>query len=1671
MRRFLLLLAGFFSLVFMFSVNSFAVEPIIIDRFDVRFRDGAKMTNGEYVWRPDSSNSGHMFAYRMSYSFSGTFSSEKGALRFEFPAHIIKNRDGEWGDSFDCPYQLESDVSENSKVDFVYKIEGDKAVIYNWKPVTTGTAGYIEFGYVLNDKTFDYTDMTQSTTVPISVYATNAAQTVTANAEGPAVTIDTWVDLKSVSISSPERLYMSWQDSWVAKPVDADDWVYLIWCVNSRVGDCTQRYNWYLDDEYSDMGGEVILYSFGNSKNFGTINHVDNLTSTGWRYDYVLTRHLKSEHEALRDKVSGYTVENIADATMEPFDGIDDSIIKSAYKSWWIKLPTYENPIGSFWADKDGIYYGAHYWVESSDDISDYSLAEFKTGEVDRIEDLSYRSYVRGYPYPWTLEDGYTGNVADAIAGRYGKKKVDYVLTTDSFSIVTDTIDEPLTENDYNVKSIELTYEFKDAEFDAETYEFSQKAVTGYKPEDNISVYVKLDGDYVHACDYDLESKSYANINESIVEKTVRTELFFKPGVKYVKYTFSNAYYKSEVRMLQHIEFLRNDHTVNIIGTEEKVGVAFKSKGSVSQDGRELFSRSKTAIDYIRDSEKRSSLVKRITHTKNDKVRQVFNATWRIVLEEELVANNITNIPQKSGIFYDLLPLACNIDMNSIKVQANYVNLKPGDYEVIREDNYQGTGRTLLTVKIFKPTDTDYRLYYDTSYAWNSIKDYGRDLLNSVCYETGNYSISEGTGKTGGDITDSEVMSTVGSSTECNKYLYAERREWVNTLMSGSTGLIKQVRGSSDTEWTYDTTVLQNGGYAYQVRYQNDLDTLSKDLIFFDSLENFYQRAGGSKAKESDWHGTLESLDFSQFAVKGVKPFVYLSSVENLNPYDHHDIRDSSIWVRYDTFVETYGIESARAIAVDARIGVDGSSFVLGKDDSLVFTVYMRAPGSVDGGGDNPAAYNNIFVERSAKSDFDTEYTSSFYHQDYTQVNWRAVSDVIFKKVSSLDANTVIPDTMWRLTGTSAYGTVYDMSGVSNSDGKVLFKDIEAGTYELTETDCSADWLLNKNVYTVIVGHDASMSIMLDNIIVSQDPDGLYLIPNELRVHGDLRFVKLDSVTNRVLSNGRFALVGTSDYGTDVYLFANMYSLADDQADEMKIYSDVDIVLEQASQAMVRESDISQDTFSSNEKLSSGHMIDRGDKGWFVTNIEKGTYRLVEVHPPVGYQSDPLGWEVTVDGSGAVRMTHNGETCPVGLSGEYQIFDEKFHTVRFYKKSSYGTNVYLKGAMYQLYGMSDRGNKVSKSAQSDDAGVVEFGYLESGTYSLVEVQAPLDHDLDETVYTVHVNADDTFAIDGVEKDDGGSYVMINAKTKGKVRVVKHWQDDLSNTEREIPDMTISTLNPEGERLVTLMFLSYDYDGLILAEYPDVPRKDVNSPLYEFEPDCPPEDDGEGLYFYKFSGWSEAEEIWPGCFARSTQYTKCWNYTVKWVDTSGNLIKSSEVRYDVDGSTVSVTATDKNCGAGYQYRPELSVETDVLDNRYVELILVFSRPPIVWSSLDIFEGDYTLPFVFSFSLSNYYDEELLSDVKLILPDGVTFVSCSHDYGEVGEYDIVSNCVNWSTCVPCGARDFYVDLLFDYAGRFDFYVEASYRCGNDYLSTNTIVSVKAVPPDPDSPNIVD
>lgn len=185
------------------------------------------------------------------------------------------------------------------------------------------------------------------------------------------------------------------------------------------------------------------------------------------------------------------------------------------------------------------------------------------------------------------------------------------------------------------------------------------------------------------------------------------------------------------------------------------------------------------------------------------------------------------------------------------------------------------------------------------------------------------------------------------------------------------------------------------------------------------------------------------------------------------------------VWLELSEFEKKYGFDKAAAIAIDASKREDGSEFLLDEKESVSFVIYMQAPSEDTSGEKDPVAYNNIFVRRTAIKEIGNEVKeiNQFYHQEYTQAHYRVSGDFDFKKVEATDVESVIKSATYKLTGTSDYGTFYDEERTSNKKGKINFKEIEKGKYELREVSCSDDWLLDKNVYTVVIDGKGNVEI------------------------------------------------------------------------------------------------------------------------------------------------------------------------------------------------------------------------------------------------------------------------------------------------------------------------------------------------------------------------------------------------------------------------------------------------------------------------------------------------------------------------------------------------------------------------------------------------------------------
>lgn len=1388
-------------------------DKVNVEQLNVVFSDGAtKNSDSQWVWNPTESASGHLFVYNLSYFVS----DEPGALRFELPLHILKDRDGNWADTFECPYLLKSEVQEGDDIDFVYEIdeENNKVIISNYKKTTTN-AGYIEVGYSTTKSTLDYKDMEPSDkmTASIQVKGTNGTSDEK-TATGDPVYIDTHATIAWTQKMPNPSYYSEWQSGWGDEPTNAEQYYYLVWKIRSSVNKITSPYTFQLDDTFTDLSGDVVGYKFSGQSTFTKKNTSENNRWDGTRYDYVLTRYSKTQADEKLETDKNYTLSNKIKATVTATDGKDSSTTADASQTWTYKIqekndPGYKIPTAGLYLEKYGIY-GQDSRVDSSQDISDYTLEELVRKTEESIDPLKFSMSMTGYPYPYTLEKGEEpGTEADALAGHYGKKKVSYKLVDDTLSLEGTS----LNDEDYDILGIQWSARMRTAIYNEDKKSFTETAIPNYKEEDKVTIEVRTDAKgetdaWKTAAVYSMKTGSYESTESTWVTDSSGENLTFAAGVKGVRLSCENAYYNTSLNMKLSVSLKGTANVLGIIGDKAKVELNNQAESTMQQGERIIFQRTQSGLDYIQKVIPISEMRKDVTQTKNDKRKKRYLINWRLKAQECYTDNDGEHyLRQDAGTFYDLLPAGAALTRSSVEVQASGSKLNDGNYNITLKENYKDTGRTLVTIQIKEPTTTGYQVSYQTSHDYDAIQDHGKNLLNSAAYETGNAKIASGSSDDGGSITEKNLMAGLDADSSGNKFLYAEARHDIHVLMAGNNGLKKQVKNEREDEYRNESYVNQGGNYSYRIRVANNKVTRCKNLIFYDSLESYYNSSNQTEeVKKSDWKGTLTGIDVSTLRENGIQPVVYLSTVDRMNINQHRNLTEKQedgtpVWIEYDEFLKTHKLEEAHAVAVDASKKTDGLEFILEGKKSLSFTLYMKAPESDSMDKADPVAYNNIYMQQTFLhgEGADSAGTQQFLHQDYTSLHYRVVGDIMLKKVDETDETIPASGATYLLRGTSDYGTTYETTKVSDRNGEFSFTEIEKGTYELIETACTNDWLLNTTVYTVRIDENGTVTMEGQ----SRDANGQFLVKDAPRIHGDLHFKKIDSITENPINDVEFLLTGTSDYGNDVFQQA---------ASEGKDAGN---------------NDVGEVTFH---------------------NLELGTYKLSETKAKDGYILSRTEWTVQVNESGIVILRNpDGSEVKRDTDSTYLITNEPLHSIWFIKTSTYGTNNTLTDAEFSLTGISDYGTNTDKTGVSGSDGIVTIDGMEPGTYQLKETKAPENYELNTTIYTVVVKSDGDFTIDGLQKITIGKaeiYDFKNIPTGGVVKLTKIWKDNKTNADRKIPDMTISTKKPLKDlRGYTITFdanggtfaggattneMVYSADGSLVSGTYALPKQEGNS---------------------------------------------------------------------------------------------------------------------------------------------------------------------------------------------------------------------------------------------------
>ena len=1127
-----------------------------ITNFSVHLVSGANNIgtddNLDYVWVATKHDAKHRFVYQMDYDLSGEGFLEPNTVQFVIPKYIIKDRNNNWANNYELAIPIDTDVPENDNENiFVYKEDGNNILVYNRLQVSAAEKGSIQFAYDTNKSMLDYVDMRPSEILYAEFNIDkNVNEHLHTVDDITRVKIDTTATIGSSSQSC--ELYETWKSSWgnasdfgISNP---DDYYYLYWKIKTKISFVTQPYTFrFNSDTVTGSNGNadfvaVRMGEYGNfSSSFIDSNIYRMVNVDGEINQYVITKHLKSTYGNLEE----YYIKNSSVISLHPIDNIDsntEAISSGTYNMKRNNGHAIEYPITSLYFMK----YGYNTWSNTlslKNQPVNYELSEFTDNNIDNIHNnMSYNINMSAYAYLFTIQDGYRKEDTEY----YGCKDIKYSITDEDFylndSITDDNIRNnilpndlrKLTYNDFEITSFNYDIAIQSASWI--DYRFVGRPATSNDFENNntLDFYAKFgsNNNWIKIGSKNMKTNAITKDN-NYVKYFSGNSVEFKDNVLCVgiKVETSNKLYSTNINIKPKYKLKNSDYVKNIANTavnsgDPKIWVTNKANCKMSVDDTEFFNSDKYARNIIVGYIKVSKINKNSSFVNINKVKKLVNVGWNASVSESYnTQNGICYVKQESGKFYDLLPVGSDVNKSTITVKAGK-ELNQSDYDVQTITNYKGTGRTLLIINIKVATETQYNISYSTVHSMESLYDYGTTVRNTLAYETGNNVIANGFADNGGDIIDADIMNDLDSSTDDSRFIYTDSSRILDLLFAVNSGLTKMVKASSDTYFSRNTTVHQSNYYTYRLRYANDFSTRAKNIIFYDNIENY---------TGSIWQGELQSIDVSQIKNKGVSPIIYLSDKNvDIGVSANRNLNNDSIWTTMDNFGD---LSKAKSIAIDLSKKDDNSDFVLNQSESVVILLNMLSPDTDPGeslSSDKiPAkALNSVYLDSDMMTVFSGQtYNHNLLHWYKDTVEYKTMGDVLISKVDARDNITPVKDISFSLIGVSNYGTVVSEEKESDINGLIDFKDIEKGSYTLTETSGSKDYQKINETINVVINADGSVSYNGNTL----GKNARYVISDEPRIHTDIKFTKRD-ITNKSkrIAGVKFHLYGTSEYNNFV---------------------------------------------------------------------------------------------------------------------------------------------------------------------------------------------------------------------------------------------------------------------------------------------------------------------------------------------------------------------------------------------------------------------------------------------------------------------------------------------------------------------------------------------------------
>ena len=975
--------------------------------------DGENMGD-TLVFRPVS---GGKITAHLSLSFERVGNKEYtmpvGALQIKVPKKIFKDKNG--------TFIGENNIKGNEKFTLSETtIDGQEYVVYTNAVALKEDCG-LELHYDVDPtelaaKTGDDLFFVNNFKVYVDYSDTNSSDPHSFNYERDMF-VEVHTGLEADVKKTQASVSLVWKPEWGNKPADANEYFYVTWDLSAVIHNCTQKYKlrWSEDTAHD---GTIIYSSF--------LDEWSEEHAGGTSTATVVTKHKRSE---VNSSDGWYTVQNEAILDIEMASG--EMLHYRPTATAMAYIPPSESTSGT--NDPSVHVYDnnnktvtklsktikADYTVQDNH-TKGYAQEYILNGNSAALTEMDYTinyTEVSNTDPNITWSDrtnSYTTVERTMILsdGNPGVLRISAVAGANKYKWGDSSIEQNLNPGDYSFTRLKIRLK----EYDAARMNNTWSNPFEHSAEDYDDIIVRV--------------RTTANSNLEVVPISANNggndyiELTLPEGTYYYEVEHRSSFYSTDLKVETSVKLnisnrlhsivadhvadgyktlIKNkaDMTVTRAGTVETISSA--KENDAWPAAYELTKGASTLYVY-----KRCAAESYVNHHESTSTEY-----FPVLLSAWNYNTGVNSKYIRSGEFNDLLPPECTVDKDTVFValrtnnvnvtntssdssintamgaspsinearfntlKADPNNLHMGNYSVVMTPDWQGSGRTMLTIKVTVPEDktaTGFNVYYMMKTSYSNINRRGTKMMNSVSFTDTTPKQSKPNLKLNTiDHLDSDTKPYFTSiDDEQTAYAKAQTNCAVPDIYTYGISSLVQAEGSKLTE---HEIVGLNTNYFYNINYTNNSNT--DNLVFFDTIEH---RMDGT---ESQWQGAFKGIDVSQ--ISGVNtaneedgycsPVVYYATKDkSLFTTDDFDL-ERDIWSQ----TPPEDLSQVTAIAIDCRKTDQGKDFVLKKKVNLAFNVYMHSPGT--NVNNNDVTYNEAVV-RGEIIDNDME----FYSYTYTDV-------------------------------------------------------------------------------------------------------------------------------------------------------------------------------------------------------------------------------------------------------------------------------------------------------------------------------------------------------------------------------------------------------------------------------------------------------------------------------------------------------------------------------------------------------------------------------------------------------------------------------------------------------------------------------------------------------------